>query len=472
MILNLKTIVTVLAILLLFSGGSLNGANRVKHKRVKSAKKDTLKTVVQPEQVKPKLKRTTTGDESIYFIDIKEERSYDNFFTRHFLTGYKDKDLRRILLDYGEKNFAPPFRSTYSLIIEKSFRFPIVIFFLAMISGLIINVILVIIVLFITNLYMNQLTLRRKNTRDQYEKILTDLMLQVIDTKQAILKLNDRKLKLRRNNNLLIEVLMDFQRSFRGDSDRQLTELYEEMDLGRVSYNKTYAVSFNQQVIGLRELANMQPAQVVPMISERLNDPHEIVRAEAQICYAYVNKESPFEFLSILEKPFSRWAQLNICYFIRIHEIPVPSFAKWLRSDHPNVVNFCTRMIALYQQHENSEEIIHLLDHPDESIRYEAIKACGELVIIESKQVLKNSFQRETFKNQLEIAKIFKNIGEESVLPFLENIVRSEVTALRLEACRSVCNINESSRNWLDSLNLTMKSALSPYIVHIQDPRN
>lgn len=406
---------------------------------------------------------------SIYYIDIKENRTINNYFTRHFFTTYTNKNLRSALLEKGSSMPAPMAR-LYTRIIEKAFRYPFVIFFLAIIVLLIINVLTVIVILFITNLLMNIRSRKSEKLRDIYEKILTDLMLQVVDTKEATAQLE--AIKVKKNNDLLIEVMMDFQRSFRGDSDRQILDLYENMGLSKVSYDKTFSVSFYRQVLGIRELANMHPVQAAEMIASRLNDSNDIVRTEAQICYPYANTEFPFEFLGILEKPFSKWAQLNIYYYIKIHELPVPNFENWLKSEHTSVVNFCILMIALFQQRESSAAIIGLLQNPNESTRYEAIKTCNELGLFESKQVMKDSFHGETVKNQLEIIKSFKNIGDDTDLPFLEVILQSEEKSLRMETCRTIYNLGEKAKIYLEELNQSMNFILSTYIAHIKDTRN
>jgi hypothetical protein len=244
------------------------------------------------------------------------------------------------------------------------------------------------------------------------------------------------------------------------------------MNLGQISYNKTFAISFYQQVMGIRELTNMHPHHATEMIAIRLNDSIDIVRTEAQISYPHVNKELPFDFLNILEKPFSKWAQLNIYYFIKIHELPVPSFHTWLNSGNPNVVNFCLLMINLFQQQENSSHIVGKLQDPIETIRTLAIKTCGDLHIFESKAIMKDLFQTETLHNKIEITKAYRNFGDESDIPFLAGIVRSDVVSLRLEACLSLFSLGESGRIHLIDLNHSMNNILDPYIAHIQDPRN
>ncbi len=461
-------IVAIFICAFIFQGAHFTMALPVLQANDKTADKDAIPSAKQVPQTRTKTYRSAPGEESIYYIDIKEERAYNNFIARTFTAKYGDKNLRKILIDKGINLFPEPFLSYYIQAVEKAFRFPFIFFFIAIIFVLAGNVFSVIAILFVTNLIMNIRSKKRKGLRDHYEQILTNLMLQVIDKKEAILQLS----KFKRKKNLLIEVMMDFQKSFRGDADRIIIDLYQEMDLGKTSYDKTFAISFFNQVIGIRELTNMHPYHATEMIATRLNDQNDIVRTEAQICYPQVNKEFPFDFLSILEQPFSKWAQLNIYYYIKIHELPVPSFDKWLQSDQQNVVIFCIQMISLFQQQENSNEIIHLLNDPNEFIRFEAIKTCGELNIFESKQILKESFRTETLNNKVAITKSFSYIGEDTDLAFLEGIARSKEISLRLEACRTMYQLGEKSRDYLQNLNQSMNFVLTAFIAHIKDPRN
>ena len=464
--LKFLTFLIGLTVFLLFSGmSSTNNNQATKNKKESGLMSDKVPAVENRDhsmQVQEK-------DDPFYKIVIKDEPIYNNFITTRFLSGYKNKNLKAALI--GWNAYLPkPIDEYYTLIVERAFRFPIVFFFLAVIFALAVNVIIVIAILFITNRVMNYRKKENKRLRIYFERVVTDLMLQVNDTQETISRLSHPYLA--ENYNLLIEILMDFQKSFRGDSDRLILELYQSMDLGRLSYNKTFAISFYEQVKGIRELANMHPYHAIEMIASRLNDPNDIVRTEAQICYPHVNRESPFDFMNILEKPFSKWAQLNIYYFIKIHEMPVPSFDRWLTSSHPSVVNFSILMIALFQQQENSPQVVMMLQSLNETTRNQAIKACGELRIMESKVTLKSIFEAETAANRLEITKAFLPIGDETDISFLKEIVKYESIPLRLEACRTLYNLNEAGQASLEELNVMMNFELTPYIAHIKDHRN
>jgi hypothetical protein len=408
-------------------------------------------------------------EKSYYQIEIKKKRTNSNNGSQRILSGFNNRNLRAKLITFREylpKNL----KESYMMVVDNAFRFPVVFYILTFIILFAMNVFIVIGMLFVTNRIKNLRKSIRIKIRERYEIILTDLLLQVIDTRQAVQLLSNPKQK--RNYNLLIDVMMDFQKSFRGEADRQIIELYQTLDLGRLSYNKTFAISTYEQVKGIRELTNMHPIHATEMIIPRLNDPNDIVRAEAQICYPYVNKEDPFGFLGFLEKPFSQWAQLNIYYYIKIHELPVPSFDRWINSSHMNVVNFCLLMMDLFQQHENSAVVIRLLRHREEATRKLAINTCGNLQLFESKPELKNIYKEETTKNKIYILKAFSNLGDESDHQFLEEILRNSIIPIRLEACRILYHMSETGRIHLEEVNHSMDFALTPFIDHIKDPRN
>lgn len=435
--------------------------------RKPSSVPDTIQETIRTKNNR-EVKTGSPKPESPYYrIEIKDDRTYDNFFSRKFFSN--SKNIKSDLIGWNS-HLPAPLAGWYTSIIEKAFRFPIVFIFLALILAFAGNVLFVIAILFITNRIMNFRVRHRKIIRESFEKILTDLMLQVTDMPETIRLLS--KPYLKRHYNLLLDVMMDFQKSFRGDSDRQIMELYQRMNLSKISYNKIYSISFYEQVKGLRELTSMKHHQATEMIISKLNDPIDIVRTEAQICYPVANPESPFDFLGILEKPFSMWAQLNIYYLIKIHEMPVPSFDKWINSTNPNVVNFCILMIDLFQQQENSEQIIRLLNAPDETTRNMAISACGNLHLFDSKDFMKINFQSETLRNQIEITKVFKLIGDETDIAFIETIIQNESITLRLEAIRTLYNLGEIGKAHLSALNLSMNFMLSSYISQIQDNRN
>ena len=76
-----------------------------------------------------------------------------------------------------------------------------------------------------------------------------------------------------------------------------------------------------------------------------------------------LSDDDPFEFLSHLKRPFSLWEQITLHELIIQHNIPVPSFKKWLTSPNPTVVMFALRMIREFKQKDAEDDVRETLDH-------------------------------------------------------------------------------------------------------------
>ena len=242
--------------------------------------------------------------------------------------------------------------------------------------------------------------------------------------------------------------------------------------MNKDAIKKTKSHSYYHQIIGLRELTNLYPSGALPFIESRINNDNDELRAEAQTSYVRLDLQEPFSFMRKLVKPFTRWTQLTTFYIFKLHKLPEPSFAEYLQSELYNVQNFSLRLITYFQQKENAEEIIKLLDAKLERTRFLAIKAINELGIQEAKPMLKERFEKETYRNKFGIVKALLHFGDVDDFDFLENIIRGKDVSLKIEACRSMYFMNSLGMDNLLRLNQEKELNLEPYIAHIYDPRN
>jgi hypothetical protein len=208
------------------------------------------------------------------------------------------------------------------------------------------------------------------------------------------------------------------------------------------------------------------------IISGLINNSNDHVRSEAQTAYIRLNPDKPFRFFKILTKAFSPWTQLSAFYLLRLHQLPVPSFADYLYSKHHTVRNFSLKMIIYFQQLENISEVYKMLESKMELTRFLSYRAINDLRLYDSRLLLKNKFRDETNKNKIEIVRAFKNIGTSEDFDFLEIIIKSESVSLKLEACRSMYFLSTEGKERLLKLNLESNVNLDEFIAHITDPRN
>ncbi|HET6557330.1 MAG TPA: SPOR domain-containing protein [Prolixibacteraceae bacterium] len=358
----------------------------------------------------------------------------------------------------------------YEKMIDRAFRYPVVLLFMVLIILFILNAIVIVIILELSNTIKNNLGRFDALYTAMYERALTGYIFQEYDMETAVKRI--KGIRYERNRKVFIEVLFNFKKNLSGDLEQKLLDISFALGLEKDSIRKTRARSFYRRIIGIRELTNLFPSRALPVVETYINDANDELRAEAQTSYVRLNHEEPFHFLKDLKRPFTRWTQLTSFYIFRLHKLPAPSFVEYLKSDLYNVQNFSLRMIIYFQQKENAQEIIRLLYAKREMTRFLAIRAVNELGIHEAKPLLKEVFGKETYKNRVEIIKGFEHMGEEEDFGFLENIIRQKDVTLKIQACRSMYFMSPSGREYLMSLTSDPELNIEPYIAHIYDPRN
>lgn len=420
-----------------------------------------------------------TGNNSVEIIHSVETEilensdkgeSLDDYFLQPFVKSRKMMALKNILLENGVKYVPQKLRNIYANIINLCFQFPVVLFLTAFILFFILNILIVFLVL--------NYTLKRKSYRERYisvygkmyEEVLLMYMFGGIDWDKTLVKL--KKIQHRQNRRILISILLNFHENLKGEVDKFVPEIYVKLGLQNDSLRLANSMFKYRKVQGIRELTFLYSEGAMGIVSGLINNPNDHVRSEAQTAYIRLNPEKPFRFFKILTKAFSPWTQLSAFYLLRLHQLPVPSFADYLYSKHHTVRNFSLKMIIYFQQLENISEVYKMLESKMELTRYLSYRAINDLRLYDSRLLLKNRFRDETNKNKIEIVRAFKNIGTSDDFEFLEIIIKSEAVSLKLEACRSMYFMSDEGKERLLKLNQESNEKLDEFIAHITDPRN
>jgi hypothetical protein len=265
---------------------------------------------------------------------------------------------------------------------------------------------------------------------------------------------------------------MNFKANFKGELEKFIPEIYVKLNLQNDSLKLARSRHSHKKVMGIMELTHLYPQGAKGMISTLINHSNDYVRTEAQIAYVTLNAENPFSFFEKLKQPFAKWAQLSVFYLIRLNQIPVPAFARFLSFKHYNIRNFSLKMITFFQQFEDVSEVIKMVDNEMEETRFLAYKAINDLRLYDSRELLKKKFEGETNRNKLEILKAFKNIGDTDDFAFLEEVMKTGSTSLKLEACRSVYYMGQESRDKISKHTKEEIPELELLLAHVKDPRN
>lgn len=276
------------------------------------------------------------------------------------------------------------------------------------------------------------------------------------------------------NRQILIDQMIDLSINLKGEIKEQIKELYIRLGLKGDSLRKANSRKWHKNVKGFRELAFMNIRDANDKIIECLNSNNGILRMEAQIAMVRLSEENPYEFLHLLEKPLSVWEQITLHEMLIQHNMKVPAFKQWFRSDNISILIYALEMVAWFRQNGVGKEVITLFDHENEQVRQTAFRVCGEIRLKSSLPAMKKRYFEETLNNKLEILRSFGRMPDEKNLKFLKSVLDAEEDVqLQIQATKAIENMDEPGIAMLIRL-MKSKSEYKNYqiiIRHVLDGR-
>jgi hypothetical protein len=271
---------------------------------------------------------------------------------------------------------------------------------------------------------------------------------------------------------VLIDQMVDVSLNLKGVESKKIQSLYKLLSLDKDSIARAYNHRWHIKIKGFRELAFMNIKDANVALYKALNSTNEILRMEAQIALVRLCDDNPFEFLSHLTGHFSLWEQITLHDLIIQHNIPLPSFHKWLTSPNPTVVTFALRMIREFEQREPEENVRKILIHPDPSVRYLAVQVAGDLDMRSTLETMKHMYKNQEYKICLEIIKSMGKMPDISMIGFLKLVIdKEDDVQLQIEATKAIKNNGEKGVKALVKLMTSEYKNYNIIIKHVLDRR-
>jgi hypothetical protein len=271
---------------------------------------------------------------------------------------------------------------------------------------------------------------------------------------------------------ILMEEMKDLIVNLSGEHADSLRDLYNKLNLNKDSVRKSSSKKWHIKIKGFRELAFMNIKVANDEIIRCLQSNNSILRMEAQLALVRLNDNDRFAFLDHIQRPFTKWEQMNVHEMITSHNLEVPDFMKWLNSDNRTVVIFALNMIKVFNQRHAWKQIVELLKHEETEIRRTAIFILGELEIKGAVPALKHHYKYEVYENQLAIVIALNRISDESALNFLIMVIdKEDDVQLQIEAAKALRDMGDAGQRALEKL---MHSDYKNYMIiikHVLDKR-
>ncbi|MBC7553386.1 MAG: HEAT repeat domain-containing protein [Taibaiella sp.] len=318
--------------------------------------------------------------------------------------------------------------------------------------------------------------------RPRVEEMITEQVLlnenlekmQVAEIEFEPAALNDKIYKKEWVRQIIIDILIQYRKNFRGEVGELLRKLYLDMNLTKDSYDKMKSLKWERKIKSVVELTQMDVQISDVTILPLTNSTNPALRAAARNAYIQLSKNEPFKFFDIATEPILPWDQLELFKIITTtKDIAIPNFSRWVSySTNKSVVSFCLKLIAHYDQQSAIPAVLDLLANKDHYFRADAINCLGKLSAEVAEERLIRIYNTQPLACQLEILKALGRIASGKHLEFLkQEFLYSSNFDIRMNAARSIIKHNTpGSRALIDELKEITHEENRLIISHCQNP--
>jgi HEAT repeat protein len=238
-------------------------------------------------------------------------------------------------------------------------------------------------------------------------------------------KFEKKYLQKARGQKLFIQIIATLRSRLNGEDATRLAEVYRKTGLYKTSLASLDNTSWQAKAAGIRELGALNYVEAVPAITLLSDYPHEAVRSMAQVALIQLDDSDPFGFLDALQNPISKSTMIRLHgAMLQKTSLELTTFARWLKSSHPDVVLFAATMSGLFNAAEDAQLLAQLIKHEQVRIAKAAIVSLEQLGAQETltKEISKwNDFPLEI---QLQLIQSLRNLDfrdEEMILRWLQS---------------------------------------------------
>lgn len=296
---------------------------------------------------------------------------------------------------------------------------------------------------------------RKKKTGEKYMNIIADYLIKREQHEYPVFP----GLRNALNRGVLIEQIYSLSQNLFGQKQNKLLKLFRIRRLLR-------HVLFHIAISGKARKAAYLKLFAVIILNRYLKDKfskylftrHSELRRFAQLSCLNYDTNLLQEILHDYPYYLTLWDQIHFFEVIERRGTIPPDFYIYLKSSNPTVIIFGLRMIRVfYQKSENENQIVELLKHSHEDIRYEALKTVSELHIEGVNRVLLAYLSEigEKYKSLIIEYLIKNNLLDDQML--LEFFYREKKDLDRLNILKTIYNTYSNGQSMVTDIKNTTK---------------
>lgn len=286
-----------------------------------------------------------------------------------------------------------------------------------------------------------------KIAKVKIDVFLTRIVFSSFDEAHFTTEINQFKKEIPFKENWCKKILLDdivfFKLNLKGDVTNTFHHLYEQFNLFKYTRKLLHSKKYYLVCLGMYHLEALDYKKGKKYIVPFFNHKNRILDSSAYLTSFSLEPEKLASFIDY-SMPISIAGEINIMNILHQKKPPMPlNIRDWINAKNPSIVKLGIKLMVFYNYTNENQNIMKLLKHEENAIRFEVIVAAKELFILEAEPFLIEQFDHEDKKNQSEIFNTLASIGTEESEQFISNLLTKSIdNDIKLEAVFCLNKIN------------------------------
>lgn len=269
--------------------------------------------------------------------------------------------------------------------------------------------------------------------------------------------------------NIAVEELLVCKKYLKGAAMQAAVNLYEELDLRKVTNEKLTSSIWSRVVKGIQEIYIFDQYDAMEQLYHFADNPNPFIRAEAQFGVVNLQGFDALRFLKNVKNQLSTWDQINMLEQLKLFPPkPLDEMPIWLKSSNDSVVLLGLKILFEYPDDRYYSNMIICLDHSNPLIRYHAIRCCEKINVFDTNEKLENQYSKETIENQLLLLDVLMLLPEIPGAKLLVSLLKEPNELIRLKAAENIVKHYDKGLLLVESVEDNNKERKAQLIKHLQ----
>lgn len=250
-----------------------------------------------------------------------------------------------------------------------------------------------------------------------------------------------------------IDEIIHAKKNLTGAPIANLINLYETLSLDKDAQKKLKNKKWFTKAKGIHELAAMGQVKYIKEIFRLTNDPHELVRNEAQCALVNFYGFKGLRFLNVIIYPLSQWQQIQLLNYV--HDLPAADLKhllKWLKSKNNSVVTFTLRLASLCNCAEVYKEVVHCLENNDRQVKLSALDYLKKINNDDTSDQIIKGYAASDKGIQLHILSVLLETANDNQIDFLMKQLHNMDHTIKFVAAKILSRIHPEGPDFFHSI--------------------